>query len=89
MGGGYGRRTIVACDTLAPPLATACLILCGQAQHHFECMIPGTKRMQVQGWIEKERGGGGGGGAMGVITPPLDFVTQTQGFSDSPVILWF
>ena len=55
----------------------------------FECMMSGTKRDASAG-LDPE---GGGGGVMGVIMPPFDFdnrsVTQTQGFSNSPVILWF
>ena len=67
MGGGYGRRTIVACDTLAPPQVTACLIFCGQA-HAASLLNAEQKGMQVQGWIQR---GGGGGGAMGGSHPLL------------------
>ena len=65
MGGGYGRRTIVPRDTLAPPQATACLIFSGQVQHHDVWNKKGCKC--------RARSRGGGGGVMGVITPLFDF----------------
>ena len=73
-----------------PPFDLA--ILCGcngySVDRHsitFECMMSGTKRDASAG-LDPE-----GGEVMGVMTPPFDFdnrsVTQTQGFSNSPVIL--